>query len=61
MMEFLSVEEVIAMHEAFLQGFGGLPGIRNIHLLLSAVEILKSKMFGQDLYPTIYDKAAAYP
>lgn len=48
------------MHDAFLQEFGGLPGIRDINLLMSAVETPKGQMFGQDLYPTIYDKAAAY-
>lgn len=48
------------MHDAFLQKFGGLPGIRDINLLRSAVETPKSRMFGQDLYRTIYDKAAAY-
>jgi death-on-curing protein len=60
MIAYLSVEEVIAMHDAFLQKFGGLPGIRDINLLMSAVETPKSRMFGQDLYPTVYDKAAAY-
>jgi death-on-curing protein len=48
------------MHDAFLQEFGGLPGIRDINLLMSAIETPKSTMFGQDLHPTIYDKAAAY-
>lgn len=60
MIQFLSVEEVIEMHDAFLQEFGGLAGIRDINLLISAVETPKSTMFGQDLHPTIYDKAAAY-
>ena len=60
MIEYLTAEEVIAMHDAFLQEFGGLPGIRDINLLMSAIETPKSTMFGRDLYPTIYDKAAAY-
>ncbi len=47
MIEYLSVEEVIAMHDAFLQEFGGLPGIRDINLLMSAVETPKGQMFGQ--------------
>lgn len=33
MIEYLSVEEVITMHDAFLQEFGGLPGIRDFLLL----------------------------
>jgi death-on-curing protein len=60
MIEYLSAEEIIAMHDAFLQQFGGLPGIRDVNLLMSALETPKSSMFGQDLHPTIYDKAAAY-
>ena len=35
-------------------------GIRDINLLMSAIETPKATMFGQDLYPSIYDKAAAY-
>lgn len=60
MIEFLLVEEVITMHDAFLQEFGGLQGIRDVNLLMSAMEMPRSRMFGQDLHPTIYDKAAAY-
>lgn len=60
MIEYLSVEEIIAMHDAFLNKFGGLQGVRDINLLISAVETPKGTMFSQDLHPTIYDKAAAY-
>lgn len=60
MIEYLSVEEVIAMHDVFLKQFGGLQGIRDLNLLISAVETPKATMFDQDLYPTIHDKAAAY-
>lgn len=60
MIEYLSVEEVVTMHDTFLHAFGGLPGIKDINLLISAVETPRGKMFDQDLYPTIYDKAAAY-
>lgn len=60
MTEFLSVEQVIAIHEATVLQDGGLAGIRDIGLLISAVEVPKGKMFGEDFYPTIYDKAAAY-
>lgn len=60
MIEFLSIDEVIAMHDTFLQTFGGLPGIRDINLLISAIETPKGQIFGKDLYPSVYDKAAAY-
>lgn len=59
-MKFLTVDEVIEIHDALLQDHGGLPGIRDKNLLISSVETPKATMFGQFLHPTIYDKAAAY-
>lgn len=60
MIKYLTLEQVLKMHDAFIDSFGGLSGIRDMHLLLSAIETPKGAMFGEDLYPTIYDKAAAY-
>ncbi len=48
------------MHDVFIERFGGLSGVRDANLLSSAIEIPKMAMFGEDLYPTVYDKAAAY-
>jgi death-on-curing protein len=48
------------MHDIFINEFGGLKGIRDSNLLISAIETPKATMFGHDLYSTIYDKAAAY-
>jgi death-on-curing protein len=60
MIKYLTLEEVIEMHDVFIEKFGGLKGIRDTNLLLSAIETPKAAMFGEDLYPTVYDKAAAY-
>jgi len=60
MIKFLTVEQILKMHDAFIEKFGGLPGIRDANLLLSAVELPKTAMFGNDMYPSVYDKAAAY-
>lgn len=60
MIKYLTLEEVLEMHDAFIEKFGGLKGIRDANLLLSAIETPKAAMFGEDLYPTVYDKAAAY-
>lgn len=43
-----------------LQRFGGLPGIRDKNLLHSAIEAPKAAFGGKDMYPSIFDKAAAY-
>ena len=60
MIKYLSIEQVLKMHDAFIEKFGGLQGIRDMNLLLSAIETPKAAMFGNDLYPTVYNKAAAY-
>ena len=60
MTKFFKVEQVIEIHDAFLEDHGGLPGIRDKGLLISAVEMARASMFGEYLHKTIYDKAAAY-
>lgn len=60
MIKYLTLEQVLEMHDAFIEKFGGLKGIRDNNLLLSALETPKAAMFGIDLYPSVYDKAAAY-
>ena len=60
MIEYLTLDELLEIHFHMISKFGGLRGIRNKNLLQSAIEMPKSTMFEQDLYPTIYDKAAVY-
>lgn len=59
-MIFLNIEEVIDYHTEIINEFGGSHGIRDLGLLISAIEMPKATMFGEDLHPTIFDKAAAY-
>lgn len=60
MIKFFTVEQVIEIHDAFLEDHGGLPGIRDKGLLVSAVEMPRASMFGEYLHKTTYDKASAY-
>lgn len=60
MTKFFTVEQVIEIHDVFLEDHGGLSGIRDKGLLISAVQMARASMFGQYLHKTIYDKAAAY-
>lgn len=57
---YLSVDDVIALHEDTLQHEGGLPGLRSLPLLESAVAMPMQQFGGVDLHETIFDKAAAY-
>lgn len=59
-MIFLTVEEVIQIHDELVSEYGGLHGIRDMGLLISAIEMPKATMFGEYLHESIYDKASAY-
>lgn len=59
-MIFLTIEEVIAIHDALITAYGGLHGIRDMGLIISAIEMPKAMMFGEYLHESLYDKAAAY-
>jgi len=59
-MIFITVQEVIDDHAELIRTYGGLDGIRDIGLLISAIEMPKATMFGEFLHPTVFDKAAAY-
>jgi death-on-curing protein len=59
-MIFISVEEVIQIHDDLISAYGGLHGIRDMGLLVSAVEMPKATMFGEYLHESVFDKASAY-
>lgn len=60
MIEYLTFDEVLILHDELVRKYGGLPGIRDRNLLYSALDAPKAAMFGLEMYPSIYDKAAAY-
>jgi death-on-curing protein len=60
MIEYLTIEQVIELHDEMLKRYGGLHGIRDKNLLWSAIDAPKAAMFGQEMYPSVYEKAAAY-
>lgn len=60
MTRFLKIEQVITFHDQMIEQYGGLHGMRDLGLLESALAMPRATAFGQDLHPTVYDKAAAY-
>lgn len=46
------------IHYQMISTYGGLHGIRDNDLLLSTCETIYQDVFGKELYPTVYDKAA---
>nr|WP_022836264.1 type II toxin-antitoxin system death-on-curing family toxin [Salisaeta longa] len=57
-MRYLTVEEVLGLHVRLLEQSGGSEGLRDRGALASAVEQPRMTFGGEDLYPTVAEKAA---
>jgi len=57
---FLSVEDVLHIHQRVVDEFGGDPGLRDRGLLESAVAMPQSTFAGSFLHKDLSEKAAAY-
>ena len=57
-MKKLSERQVLRLHEQLLEQTGGMPGIRDEGLLQSALEAPFQSFGGEDIYPSIQQKAA---
>lgn len=58
-MNFLKINQILVIHDEVIEETGGSPGIRDIHLLESAVARPQASFGGDDLYPDIFSKASA--
>lgn len=58
-MRYLTLEEVVLIHDRVLDRAGGSPGIRDWHLLDSAVHCPQASFGGDELYTGLFTKAAA--
>lgn len=63
-MIYLSKEDILFINKEMILQFGGLfisgDNIANVNSLEYVLEAVKTKIFTRDLFPTIFDKAAAY-
>ncbi|HUP49100.1 MAG TPA: type II toxin-antitoxin system death-on-curing family toxin [Thermoanaerobaculia bacterium] len=57
---FLTLEEVLVIHESRIRRYGGRSGIRDIGLLQSAVGTVGATFAGTFLHTTLFEMAAAY-
>jgi death-on-curing protein len=57
-MRYLSVEEILALHDYQIARFGGSGGLINLPLLESAVGRPMASFSGVDLYKDVFAKAA---
>jgi death-on-curing protein len=58
-MRYLSLGEIVSLHQALLQQSGGADGIRDLGMLESALVQPRATCGGADLHPTLISKAAA--
>ena len=58
MIRYLTVGEILALHRQVAQRTGGAEGIRDLGALQSAVAQPRAAFSGQELYPSISEKAA---
>ncbi|MFZ4404673.1 MAG: type II toxin-antitoxin system death-on-curing family toxin [Pseudobdellovibrionaceae bacterium] len=57
---FLSLDDVLALHEMQLESYGGATGIRDRGLLESAVMMPQASFGGEFVHKDVYEMAAAY-
>jgi death-on-curing protein len=57
---FLEIDEVLALHAEQIERYGGTPGVRDTHLLASAIGTPHATFDGELLHPSIVEQAAAY-
>lgn len=59
-MRYLTAEEILAIHDRLIETIGGSLGLREENLLYSIAERPKAAFGGQEQFPTLFLKAAAY-
>lgn len=58
-MRYLTPQQVLFIHARLIATTGGEHGVRDVGLLAAAVARPQATFAGQELYPTLFDKAAA--
>jgi len=59
MIRYLTTEDILLLHYLSIQKSGGSHGLRDAGLLDAAVHRPQATFAGEDLYPTVFDKAGA--
>ena len=59
-MQYLSSEDILLIHSVAIDETGGSHGVRDRHALLLLEDLPKQRIFGKELYPSVFVKAAVY-
>ena len=57
---YLSKREILELHKAAIARFGGKEGVVNEAALETCLAQPRTAVFGEERFPTLYDKGAAY-
>jgi len=57
---FLTLAEVIEIHNDQIERYGGASGLRDVNLLSSALAVPFASFAGEFLHPDLFDMASAY-
>jgi len=58
--KYINLEEILRLHFQIVEDFGGSHGVRDEGRLNSVVRAPKQIVFGEEQYPSLYEKAAVY-
>jgi len=58
-MKYIELEELLEIHALLIDKFGGASGVRDIGRLEAATATQRQAVFGQEVYPSLWNKAAA--
>lgn len=59
-MRYLTQEQILLIHSMVIDETGGSHGVREHDAILSVESLPKQSVFGKELYPTLFHKAAVY-
>ena len=57
---FLDLDHTLRLHRSLIEHYGGIPGIRDVGLLQSAISMPQASYGGNYLHRDIFEMAAAY-
>lgn len=60
MLKYLSGAEILLIHSRLVDETGGLHGVRDYNAIQSVIDQPRQAVFGKELYPTVFLKAAVY-
>lgn len=59
-MKYLTKEQILLIHSLVIDETGGMHGVRDLGAIIGLEDTPKQKVFGKELYPTPFLKAAVY-